>query len=56
MPPGATNGNGTGNQTYVAASLALPEVQWTALLLVPGTLIGAGVLARRRRRSEVLAA
>ncbi|PZR84138.1 MAG: hypothetical protein DLM65_00500 [Candidatus Aeolococcus gillhamiae] len=55
MPPGATNGNGTGNQTYVAASLALPEVRWAALLLVPGGLAAAVFISRRRRRGALLA-
>ena len=55
MPPGATNGNGTGNQTYVAASLALPEAPLTALLVVPGLAVAAAFVARRRRRGVVLA-
>ena len=55
MPPGATNGNGTGNQTYFAASLALPEAPLTALLVVPGLAVAAAFVARRRRRGVVLA-
>lgn len=60
MVPGATNGNGTGNETYVAASMPpngqVPESRWAALLLVGGTAVAAVLTWARRRRRGVVAA
>jgi hypothetical protein len=52
MPPGATNGNGTGNQTWVsAAAVTVPESPWTVLLVLGGgTLVAMLAVTGRRRR------
>ena len=51
MVPGATNGNGTGNQTYVAAAaVTVPESPLTALLVGSGGILVVGLAATRRRR------
>jgi hypothetical protein len=54
LVPGATNGNGTGNETYVfSPANSTPEAPWVVLLPLAGAAV-AGVAIRRSRRSPII--
>ncbi|MBJ7607840.1 MAG: exo-alpha-sialidase [Candidatus Dormibacteraeota bacterium] len=53
LVPGATNGNGTGNRTYVNNTGGqVPEAPWASALLLVGAAGAAAVMVRGRRRED----